>query len=198
MVDTSIRKSLSALLDGETSEIETHRLLRTLDQDPGARDAWSRYQVISDVLQGEEILDAKDHLELSRSISASIAEEAEFNEPRRRFGWQRPAAGAAVAATVMLAVLFGVNLDRTNQPPAAPLAASGTAPPARVQPVSGDIPLDTRQLDYVRAPDSPGMADGELRELDAERLAQLRQRLMQHHGATRNTENYRVVSQPAR
>ena len=197
MVDSN-RQSLSAWLDGEASEVETQRLLRALDEDPGTRKAWSRYQAISEVLQSKGTLSARDHLVLSHRISQSLDEEAAYDisatDWRQRLS--RPITGLAVAASLVFAVAAGINLYQTGDPSSANTPVALQDSPA-VQPVPAvaTAPTDPREVDRFMAEDAD---DGELRELDEERLTLLRQHLMQHYGATRNAENYRVVSQPVR
>lgn len=113
----SMKESVSALLDGEASELELRRLLRDADHDE-LRDVWSGYQRASQVLteSGRE-----DHwqLDISASVSAAIA-EGEPSMVKRIF---RPAASMAVAASVFAAVLVTGQLLG--------LAESGTEPGVR-------------------------------------------------------------------
>ena len=41
-----IKESLSALVDGETDELEVRRVLNELDKDSELKDTWKRYQLM--------------------------------------------------------------------------------------------------------------------------------------------------------
>ena len=52
-------ESVSALMDGEATEFETHRILKEVGDTSGARDSardkWRRYQMASSVMTGEPV-----------------------------------------------------------------------------------------------------------------------------------------------
>ena len=43
-------EALSALMDGETQELELRRLLGSIDADPALRERWRRQQMVSDIM----------------------------------------------------------------------------------------------------------------------------------------------------
>ena len=115
-----INESLSALVDGETDELEVRRLLNQLESDDGMRQTWHRYQMIGALMRDEPAV----NVDLSRGIAqaiagepmdevsrpaeqASSADEPQVVEKHSRFRWL---ASGAVAATVTLAVLVGVRM----------------------------------------------------------------------------------------
>jgi sigma-E factor negative regulatory protein RseA len=69
-----LAESVSALMDGETSEIELHRILKEvgIDQDQqmdssdSVRGIWQRYHMVSASIAGEPV----DKIDLSASIAA--------------------------------------------------------------------------------------------------------------------------------
>ena len=82
-----LAESLSALMDGETSEIELHRILKEvgIEQDHetdshgshsasvySARGIWQRYNMISASMAGEPV----SKIDYSAAISAAIEERA--------------------------------------------------------------------------------------------------------------------------
>jgi len=71
---------ISTLMDGELEGQEAEAALTQLSRDGGARDDWERYHLISDALRSHYLLSR----ELSKSVSARLAEEPTVLAPRRR------------------------------------------------------------------------------------------------------------------
>ena len=115
-----INESLSALVDGETDELEVRRLLNQLESDDGMRQTWHRYQMMGALMRDEPAV----NVDLSRGIAQAIAgepmddvvrpetvaadDESVVVEKHSRLRWL---ASGAVAATVTLAVLVGVRVN---------------------------------------------------------------------------------------
>jgi sigma-E factor negative regulatory protein RseA len=123
------REVLSALLDGETSELETRRMLRDLDQAGVAR--WARWQLTSDILKGHDVTAVPAGF--SNRLSAALTDEKV-----RRTGWIGSVARAAVAASVAAATVtvgwqyWGTQGTGTGAPSAmvasAPMETAPRAP----------------------------------------------------------------------
>ncbi|MBL0578483.1 transcriptional regulator [Aeromonas caviae] len=115
------KEQLSALMDGDLSEIE---VLNELGTDPALQDTWSRYHLIGDAMRGD--LPVNLQLDLSDSIMLALEDEpailalkpAQPAAPQvqpagkvipfvRRFGQQ--VGQYAIAASVAAAVIFGVQ-----------------------------------------------------------------------------------------
>lgn len=120
----NIRESLSALIDGEASEIELHRLLREIGQDSDLKNSdlkksWATYQQIGSVMGAHPIYAAQQHLELSRQISAAIEAETDFavdTSPLvKKNRYIKPLGGLAVAASLTLAAIVGFDQLNTDQ-----------------------------------------------------------------------------------
>ena len=211
------KESISALLDGELSEIEIHRLLRQYSEEPSIKEGYIAYQQISQAVQGEVFLDAAQHVSLHDRISAAVeAEDAgAFNGDlvsQSSNRWSKPVAAFAVAASVVVAVVIGVNNqdsiinqgeiaeNRSVQAPPVQLVstgsqlASGQANPQQPTPAkatfqeqsSAEIVAD---LNYNSSTEQP-----ELRELDAAAQERLRQYLMRHDRVTRQNANVRTAT----
>ena len=127
-----LNESLSALMDGEASELEVRRIIKSDDAD--LKERWHRYQLASATMKGEFKLESP--VDLSASISAAIAEEATYSQPAKQQGhrhfWSR-LGRFGVAASVAGAVVIGVQLSSVNgglnvvnNPPAASSPASGS------------------------------------------------------------------------
>ncbi len=97
-------ESVSALVDGEASELELRRVLNATDTDPELRVAWARYQCISSVMRGEAGVDLK--MDLSAAIREAIDEEPAVAGVPAKKGWRvhlpRVGIAASVAAVMVL------------------------------------------------------------------------------------------------
>ena len=121
-----LNESLSALMDGEASELEIQRLLKECDASGSdLQQRWSRYQLAGNVMRGDKV--APVDLGLAASISAAIADEPSLAESAQapaandaadtgRSRWWRPLSRGAVAATVAFAAVLGVQQMQSPQP----------------------------------------------------------------------------------
>ncbi|EKF73943.1 sigma factor algU negative regulatory protein AlgS [Alcanivorax hongdengensis A-11-3] len=93
-------EALSAFLDGETSELESRRVMRDMDED--GLDAVSRWQLASDLMRGQPSMAVPAGF--NAGLSAALAEES---QPARRPAWVGGMARVAVAASVAAATVIG-------------------------------------------------------------------------------------------
>jgi sigma-E factor negative regulatory protein RseA len=127
---------LSAMVDGELTDLESDLVLRRLGRDSEARERWERYHLISDLLRG--------HLPvaLDDSFAARIRQAIEAEPPllpaaKPLPAWYKPVTGFALAASVVLMALFGLKLTQTDYiQPTAQFAASAPAPFLPIQAVA--------------------------------------------------------------
>jgi len=137
VTDTN-KESLSALIDGEASEIEVHKLLRHVksiegeagSMSPESEDlhhSWARYQEIRSVIgpagskaDGHGRMVASQHLALRLRISEAIEAEDTYklvgasgfvgSAPRTAMAkYKAPAAGLAIAASLVVAIFVGLS-----------------------------------------------------------------------------------------
>lgn len=117
MNEQGLEQSLSALMDGEVSELELHRLLKQTN-DPQLRERWQRYQLAREAMQGRASMPLVD---VSAAVREAIAEDSAapaamqvqaVEKPRQLSRWMR----MAVAASVTLAVLGGARFYQQLQP----------------------------------------------------------------------------------
>ena len=171
------KESLSALIDGEASEIEVHRLIREFRGDETLVGSWSVYQQIRAVVRSSETIHL-DHQDLRGRISFAIEAEEHHAEPAPRQNATRLVAGSlALAASLTLAVLITVQ-EVTIQNPADDPGLAQRAPLA-VQTVAN------RQAEQVTP---------ELVELDEEKQRRLRAYLNQHDQMARMKSNSQLVN----
>lgn len=126
--DEMLKESISALMDNQASELELRRILKQLPEDPELAATWRRYQLASHLLHRSETALLK--VDLSSAISSAIEAEGAHSVVIQKTAapWLRWATKSAVAASVALAVLIGVQ--QFGADPAAPMAASTNAVPA--------------------------------------------------------------------
>lgn len=108
-------EELSALMDGEATEMELRRTLKSLDSDSELLQKWRRYHVSRSVIQGDmkEAQAAQFvRLDISQAVSEAIDNEpAHSVDVPSKPGWAakilQPLSSVAVAASVSAMVVFG-------------------------------------------------------------------------------------------
>ena len=111
-----LEQSLSALMDGEATEMETYRILKAVAEDQQLREKWKRYHMASSAMQGDP---ASTSVDYSAAISAAIDQEP-AHRPGRMAVVASSAGRFAIAASVALVAVFGVQqlnspVDNGNQ-----------------------------------------------------------------------------------
>ncbi|MCE8020014.1 sigma-E factor negative regulatory protein [Halomonas sp. MCCC 1A11036] len=105
------RESLSALMDNEGDDLELRRVLKTLESEPDAAEAWRRYHLMRSLLRRDHDIDVST--DLSAGIMARLdAEPAPaIEEPRLapRRSSHSLGRSAGIAAAVTLMVITGVQ-----------------------------------------------------------------------------------------
>lgn len=129
-VADAIRESMSAVMDGEGSEMDLARVLKAVEDDPDARAYWQRLQCNRTVLR----TGAPD---ISIDVSAGVRAALTTTPVRqRRVG---PLGSLAVAASVTMAVVFGGQLMVNDG-----VSSPATQVPGVVVPVAGAVPVQAR------------------------------------------------------
>lgn len=185
-----LKESISALIDGEASEIEIHRLLRQLDGDSTLKVSWINYLQARSVIQGERQITVARHLELHQRISDAVRdEEAYALKSERTTPWIRtfakPIAGLAVAASLAAAVVVGYY----NQSPETPGTVATASPTISPQAINVQ-PVSTATTAQIVEPQGQSQ---DLRQLNEAQQAQLREYLNMHDRMARMDPNSRMV-----
>lgn len=133
-----LAESISALMDNQASELELQRILKASEQDAEVKATWSRYQIASSVLRGEQAPIVMP--DFAARISAAIDEEdALVEQPapivatKPQQGWRYQLGRVALVASVAGGMILGVG--ELNVATVAPQIASNT--------VVAPAPLDT-------------------------------------------------------
>ena len=231
-----IKESISALVDEEISEIEVHRLLRQYSDDDDLRTTFVSYQQIRAVIKQENHLSHAQHVDLHsnilaaieleempelsselakapRSVRASASKKTIIKFPERM---KIPAAGMAVAASMVVAVFVGFNVmdGPTNVTSKGDLNAvatntavnSASNPSSQInasavlnaQPVSNQVAMQSSEASGLQSGLQSELIEvndslGELRALDPDKQRQLRQYLNQHDRNIRMNPYARTV-----
>ncbi len=114
-MNDTIRMQISAFVDGELPDNESELLLRRLSQDAELRQVVAHYLEIGRYVRREAELPQMAHLR--DRIAEALGEEthaAEVPVAASRRSYVKPLAGFAVAATVALLAIFG--LQQTGVP----------------------------------------------------------------------------------
>ena len=100
-------ESLSALMDGEAQELELRRLLQQLPVDSELRVKWSRYQLVSSILN-KQPHSGVSSFELADAVQQAIRQDV-YVEKNIAGDLYKNTIRFAVAASVTLAVVTGVQ-----------------------------------------------------------------------------------------
>lgn len=141
-----LRESVSALIDGETDDLEWRRLLAS-DDFSQVRTVWSDFQRVRGGLTGVDAAIAQ--LDISPRVQAALVDEVpglpESTVVVDRWRWWRPAASVAVAASMAAVVVMGVSNFSGSEPGVsvtdAGVAAAVNASPdiAAISPNAGKV-----------------------------------------------------------
>ncbi len=193
------RELLSVLMDGEASEIEIHRLLRQIGEDEGLKASWAVYHETRRVVRGAAEPDAcsplsrQQHLDLHRRISDAILAEETYHTSGRVSGntrsYLKPAAAMAMAASLVLAVFVGMQI---NSPEPVEVAGAGNTDISLPVPPTGATEGFQTVASRIAEQTEPVSQDMELRELDEDGQRRLRAYLNQHDRMARM--NTRLVN----
>ena len=120
MSSESLKESLSALMDNEADELEVRRVLKACGDDSSLRSDWARYQAARAVMHKEPW---QGSIDLSAGIAAAIADEPvpaveAGPAPGKASRMWQGVGRLAVAASVTVAVLVGVNMFQQDGSPA--------------------------------------------------------------------------------
>ncbi|KAA0011457.1 anti-sigma factor [Billgrantia pellis] len=104
------RESLSALMDGEGDDLELRRVLKSLEDEPDAADAWRRYHLMRSLMRRDHDIDVS--MDISAGIMARLEQEPVPLREETPFVSRRTqpfARSAGIAAAVTLMVITGVQ-----------------------------------------------------------------------------------------
>ncbi|MCG8464211.1 MAG: sigma-E factor negative regulatory protein [Xanthomonadales bacterium] len=152
---------LSSFMDGEMDAKAAEFFTRRLTQDEQLQDNWSSWHTVRSCLR-DEAAGQDLSMDLSSRVMAALDEDAapEMVASPWHQRFMKPIASAAIAATVAMTAIVGVNQYRAGQPadvvaPAGALAAVETAAPStNLGPVtsSPSVPLTVVPVSLENGP----------------------------------------------
>ncbi len=149
----SLEETLSAMVDGEASELELRRALQALDGENGQdlRARWQRYHLASSAIRKD--IPSSISMDLSASISAAISEEpAHTGKPQQAKKKSRFLVNVArmgVAACVAGGMVFGLQSLPEDQQNGIQLVDDRIPVNLTVQPVSNQQELISNKKNEV-------------------------------------------------
>jgi negative regulator of sigma E activity len=178
-MNDAIRMQISAFVDGELPANEAEMLLRRMSQDAELREQVAEFLSAGRLIRGERSVPGMGRLRdrIAAEIDERPLQEAVGIEDRQPARYMRPLAGAAIAATVALAAIFGLQqnafvADQADSP--VPALAGNAVEETYTVPDASDEML--RELQLIHGRDSLGLDDfglvsqvrqGQLVEVDA-------------------------------
>ena len=93
------KEALSALMDGESQELELRRSLDSIEKNDALRAWWSRQQQVSEILQSQR--SSQTGVDVSAGVRSTLASQPQFQ--------RNPLWSMAIAASVTLAVVMGAQ-----------------------------------------------------------------------------------------
>ncbi len=157
-----LRESLSALMDGEASAFEVHRVLDEVRRDTQLRAVWARWQRVSAALHGGAAPFATDladrvWMDFVNDPATNVATGQTRSGPERN--WRPLAAwvAASAAAVAVIVVTQFATLGGDGEAPAqqtalvqqassVPEIAVRAAAPAPQRPLTGGLSADARNV----------------------------------------------------
>ncbi len=165
-MNENVNQSLSAMIDDETESFETRRTLDQLDDE--AIQTWSRYNLVSAALKGEEM----PRLDISKQVMQALEDEPALQIEKDKTGFfAKPVASVAIAASVTAMVIFGVQSFQTTGTSALQVSQQSSPAPNVVLPAQqtpnaalmpaqyGSLPAPTASLntaEVIRLDDEVG------------------------------------------
>ena len=162
-----LKGSLSAIIDGEADEFELRRVLDEIDKNEELRGTWERYHLIGSRLRGERI-DARDKLrqqvwdvldfdgvdEVSPMVAKVDPDDQPLHRASPRLGrWT----GLAVAATVAVAVVLGLNTFDTPLEGTVQTVVVAESPVIELAPVGTALDIQRQDAWMLRHAQLKGM-----------------------------------------
>jgi sigma-E factor negative regulatory protein RseA len=135
-----MRESLSALMDGESNELELQRVLSALDKDASLKKTWQRYHAVRAVVS--ENTHGDFSMDISSRVTEAIALEGERHSPGAVTRMLKPLASFAVAASVAAVVVVGgQQLAQLGDPGSAGNTIASGISPVGVINIDGAMPV---------------------------------------------------------
>ena len=145
---------ISAFMDGEASQTETHQTLLRLKQNDECRETWKTFHLIGDVMRGDPVL----WDDFTARLRARMEQEPALLAPRmmwRKSAHRSLSAAASLAAVAVVLTLVLTDNPLKSQPPiaTAPAPQFSAAQVAQTALIPRPVPAadQSRVNEYLRA-----------------------------------------------
>ncbi len=143
-------ENISALMDGEAEDQESHQALLRLGDNPEARESWDIYHLIGDVMRGENVRS----LDVSRRVSEELSREPTVLAPARTRRVSAPmrfalSAAASVSAVAVVGWMAFSSSNIANPP--AEIARATVPAPVQAEAPLVSLPNDGQMNEYLLA-----------------------------------------------
>ena len=157
-MNDAIKMQISAFVDGELPQNEAELLLRRLCQDGELRQQAAEYMAVGRVMRGERTVAGMAQLRqrIAAELDDQNVQQEASDEPATQSRFVRPLAGFAIAATVALAALIGlqqVPVVTDDEPPAVAETVDGgyTVPQVEDDPLRDYYQIHNASSSYIGA-----------------------------------------------
>lgn len=176
-MNEAIKMQLSAFVDGELPENEMELLLRRLSQDAGLRQQVAEYLTIGRAMRGEKQIGGVNELRdrVANELGEKPMQDGHLDSAASKNRLLRPLSGVAIAATVALVAILGLQqVTDVNVPEVPETDAIVDAGDFPTQPEADDVLRQYRRLHDAQASDSidARLAAFELRQESADQDAE--------------------------
>ncbi|MEM8816266.1 MAG: RseA family anti-sigma factor [Pseudomonadota bacterium] len=159
-MNETIRMQLSAYVDGELPDSESELLIRRLSQDAALRGEVAEYLELGRIMRGERSASGIHGLRqrVAAQLDSNVEVDEQTIEQKPAAGRWKPLGGVAVAATVAVAAILGLQQIATDEPDAGAAVADSEEP---APPVEYVVPPDDSELrQYLRMHGESSTAQG--------------------------------------
>ena len=119
----SIRESISALVDGEATDLEVRRVLKLSESDSEVGVVWSRYQAVSSAIRDNTL--QAPLVDLSAAIRASI--DSDETHRLGKSPWLQGLMKTGIAASVAVVMVLTTQIIGVQDGDVGSLAANGSS-----------------------------------------------------------------------
>lgn len=164
---TELNENLSDLMDSELDAAQIDQVLAKLQKDPEAKKTWSRFHLMRDVMQNDysPVLDSNFADKVARAIESEPAivaapakksshlsdSESSNVVVKPAFNWKRNLTGLAVAASVAMVSIIGLNTLRDNQAGSTKDAMVASGPSIQSSVGAGQLDLVSNRGTYWKS-----------------------------------------------
>lgn len=145
-------EKISALMDSELSDQETHQAMLRLADTPEAQEVWSTYHLIGDAMRGQHAgIDVVSRVASALQNEPTILAPRRAAQPSRVFTYALSAAASVSAVAVVGWMAFSTGSIAPTQGEIAKAGANAPAVQVAAEPPLVSAPSDSQMNEYLLA-----------------------------------------------